>query len=471
MKQHTFILTLALTGLISVLTLSSFYKPTPQDNSQYNDDYPNATDSKSSQHKGHLNLSTAFGNDYYTRYNRTGHFYAELVSDRYQPTYSKHVPLNLSVVIDRSGSMAGDKIQNARQAAKYVVDQLGPEDYLSIVIYDGSVNVLQSAIPVRNKSMIKNKIDQIVERGSTNLMGGAMEGYSQVKQHYNSGYINRVLLLSDGLANQGITSPSQIENIIRNKNRMDGISISTFGVGLDYNEDLMTSIAENGTGNYYFIGNARDIAGIFEKELNGLSEVIAQNAELKITVPEFVNIDKVYGFKYDQQGRTLSIKFHDIFSNETKGVLIRYTVQAGRNIPVNFTSTLNYMDAETERNSAITLYNKNEFTTNENLYNTSYSDWVQTQVAIYESNETLEQAMKEVDKGNYEEAKKLVRKNDDYIKSKPQAVQQAPAMQGAKTVNAEYESKIENVQNMAVEDIKYMQKDSKSSNYKVRSKK
>ncbi len=473
MKQHTFILTLALIGFASVLTLSAFNKPNGHDiTSNYNDDNQSYnSNSKTSQRKNNLTLSTSFENDYYTRSNRTGHFYAELISDRYTSNSEKHTPLNLSVVIDRSGSMAGDKIRSAKQAAKYIVDQMSPDDYLSIVIYDGTVNVLQAATPVSNKYMIKNKIDGITDRGGTNLMGGALEGYTQVKRNYNSNYINRVLLLSDGLANEGITDPTQIEKIVRSKNRADGISISTFGVGRDYNEDLMTAMAESGTGNYYFIDRAEQIAGIFKKELNGLNEVIAQNAELKITVPEFVNIDRVYGYKFEQQGRIVSIKFHDIFSEETKGVLIKYTVQAGRNTTVNFNTALSYYDAVNERNGNIYLNNKNEFTTDEHTYANSFSEWVATQVAIYESNEQLEMAMKEVDKGNYDEAKKLVRKNEEYIKSKPQAIQNAPAMQGATMVNEDYNAKIKHVESMSVDEIKYLQKDSKNSNYQVRSKK
>ena len=117
------------------------------------------------------------------------------------------------------------------------------------------------------------------------------------------------------------------------------------------------------------------------------------------------------------------------------------------------------------------LTNKNEFTSNEKLYSTSFSEWVSTQIAMYESNETLERAMKEVDKGHYEEAKKLVKQNDDYIRSKPAAIQQAPAMLGAASVNESYHKKLDEVETMSTEDIKYMQKESKNSNYKVRSKK
>jgi Ca-activated chloride channel family protein len=470
MKQHSFVLTAALIGILSVLTLSSFYKLHPKPNStDYNSENSHTP---SSQKNGHLTLATAFENTYYTRNHRTGHFYAEVVSDAYQnKDREHHIPLNLSIVIDRSGSMAGEKIRSAKQAAKYVVDQMRSDDYVSIVIYDGSVDVLQLATPVYNKQQIKNKIDGIYQRGGTNLMGGAMAGYTQVKQHYNSNYINRVLLLSDGLANEGITDPNQIVKIVQGKNRNDGISISTFGIGRNYNEDLMTSMAESGTGNYYFIDNPEQIAGIFRKELTGLNEVLAQNAELKIIIPDFVNIDKVYGCSYDQQGRTLSIKFHDISSSETKGVLIRYTVQSGRNTPVNFATSLSYFNPDNEHRDLINLNNRNEFTTDENAYAEGFNEWVSTQVAVYESNEILESAMKEVDSGNYEEAKKMVRRNDEYIKSKPVAVREAPVMQGAKSVNAQYESKLENIEQMATDEVKYLQKDSKNMNYKVRSKK
>jgi Ca-activated chloride channel family protein len=272
MKQHTFIFAAALTGIAFILSLSSFCPTSKQDANRYNDDNQSYhSTAKFSQRKGNLTLSTSFENNYYIRNHHEGYFYAELVADHFSGEYNKHIPLNISIVIDRSGSMAGDKINNAKKAAKYIVDQLSPEDYLSIVIYDGSVDVLQYATPVLNKYSIKSKIDGITDRGSTNLMGGALEGYAQVKRYYNASFINRVLLLSDGLANQGITDPNQIQQLVRQKNKLEGISISTFGVGRDYNEDLMTSMAETGTGNYYFIDNAKEIAGIFKKELNNLS--------------------------------------------------------------------------------------------------------------------------------------------------------------------------------------------------------
>lgn len=472
MKQYRFLSAFFMSGLLVILLLSSFYTPHTHSGRQ-DDPSPDRSEGTQHQRKDGLSLSTAFENDYYTNNHRNGYFYAELQSGQaYNNDYpSRHIPLNLSVVIDRSGSMAGDKIRYARQAAKHIVDQMSSSDYLSIVIYDQQVDVLVSATPVYNKQQIKNKIDAIYERGNTNLMGGAMEGYAQVARNYNAGFVNRVLLLSDGLANQGIVNPDQISNIVRSKMRSNGISISTFGVGRDYNEDLMTSMAENGAGNYYFIDQPGDITGIFQSELNGLHDVVAQHAEMRIRIPDNVYIERVYGQQYEREGNNLVVHFSDLFANETKGVLVRYSVKPGQYAPVIFNTGVNYTDVGNERRNTLCLSNQSEYTGREYIYGGGFNEWVSTQVAIYESNRRLEEAMKQVDKGNYDEAKRMIKENKSYLATRPEAVRNVPAVQKAVTVNADYESKTENVENMAEEDVKFMQKNTKNLNYQIRAKK
>lgn len=467
MKPHTSFKHLVMLGLFTIVVLSSFYKSSSTDDAFY-------YDQQSAQQKGSrgkMKLQTAFENPYYTNLYRQGHFYAEVKADRNYRNAEYKAPLNISIVIDRSGSMAGDKMKNAKLAAKQIVDQLSVNDYISIVMYDGSVDVLQTAVQARNKQFIKNKIDGIMHRGGTNLMGGAMEGYAQVRQHYGNEYINRVLLLSDGLANEGITDPYQIDRIVREKNSMDGISISTFGIGRDYNEDLMTSMAESGSGNYYFIDKPTAIAGILQNELQGLNGVTAKRAELHITIPENVQIQKVYGQRYHQNGREMTIYLNDIFSEETKGVLVKYTVTYGSKRDVNFKTQLTFLNPNDGRKEYLTLQNNCEFTVNNYAYESNFSEWVGTQVALYESNENLETAMREVDKGNYEEAKKIVKKNEEYIRSKPAVIQNAPAMKDAVKANDVYENELSVIESKSVEDVKYIQKESKSSNYKIRNKK
>lgn len=459
MKQLRWIGLVLITGIAGIMSLSSF-----QNQGSMSSELPDEKQTSS-----YLHYRSAFENPYYLRDQRTGHFYAEVKGGELN-SGRQQVPLNLAVVIDRSGSMAGEKIQFAKEAARYLVDQLSPDDYISIIAYDGSVDVIQESVPVSNKYQIKSRIDMIFDRGSTNLMGGAMAGYEQVKKHFHSAYINRVLLLSDGLANVGITDPLRIRNIVRTKNEMDGISISTFGVGRDYNEDLMTAMAENGSGNYYFIDRSTEIPRIFRDEIRNLNEVAAQQVQLKIQIPDFVQIEKVYGCNYQQNGRVLTVQLHDVFENETKGILIRYSVQQGMNLPVQFYSSLSYMVGDSRRKQH-DFSDRSDFTNNRSLFQNSFNDWVSAQVALYESNEMLESAMKEVDKGNYREARELVKKNDEYMRSKPAAVQQSNEWKQAAGTNADYHTKLDNVESLSEDEVKYMQKDSKNTSYKLRNKK
>jgi Ca-activated chloride channel homolog len=426
---------------------------------------------KQSTSNNMLTLSSAFNNDYYTNTESNGSFYAEIKADEYTNIEAKRVPMNLSIVIDRSGSMSGDKIKKAKESAQFLVDQMQPTDYLSIVAYDQSVDVVVPAARVTNKNYFKNAIMGITDRGGTNLAGGAIEGYAQVKKNYKTDYINRVILLSDGLANEGITDPAKIERIVKNQLYQNGTSISTFGIGNDYNEDLMTAMAESGNGNYYFIENANDIAGIFQRELNGLSKVVAQNVQLKITLPENVNITKVYGGRYEQTGRTLTVDVRDMFSQETKAILIKYSINRNVNSTINFATQLTYTPTETNQMAYLKTSNKQEFTTNNNIYKQNFSEWVMAQDILYRTNENLENAMKEVDKGNYDGARKMVSDNNKFLKDNAPMVQKSKELQKADKASAVYSDKIVNAESMDTESKKVMQKASKSSNYEIRTKK
>ncbi len=422
-----------------------------------------------SAHK--LTLSSAFNNDYYTSTAMQGSFYAEIKADNYERRDKQRVPLNLSIVIDRSGSMSGEKIQRAKESAQYIVDQLTEGDYISVVAYDTDVKVVIPATSVGNKSYLKSAIAGIQDRGGTNLCGGAVEGYAQVQKKYNRDYVNRVVLLSDGLANEGITDPIKIEQIVKKQLYQNGISISTFGIGRDYNEDLMTAMAETGNGNYYFIDNAKDIAGIFEKELNGLSQVVAQNVQLKITLPENVNVDKVYGARYEQHGRVLTMDVRDMFSQETKAILVKYTINRNTNTTIAFTSNLTYKQVDNSRMESLRTNNKQEYTSSYNTYQQYFNEWVMAQDILYKSNETLEQAMREADKGNYDNARKLVKENDGYMSDNAPLVNKSKELQKAKTVNTEYQTRMATAESMDAETKKVVQKASKASNYELRGKK
>lgn len=401
------------------------------------------------------------------------YLYLEAKAAQYAPPADKQrTPLNISLVIDRSGSMAGDKMEYVKRAANFVVDNLGSEDMFSIVIYDDAIETLIPSGRLENKTAVKNKINGLHSRGSTNLCGGMLEGYAQVKNTYKSGYVNRVLLLTDGLANQGVTDPERIMQIVRGKNLEEGITISTFGVGADFNENLLTGIAEYGSGNYYFISSPDAIPQIFEKELKGLLAVVAQNMQLTITLGQNAVVRQVFGYKYEQKGSTVTIAFRDVYSGETKAVLLKLAVPAGAPAMVTCTARLAYDDAtDAYQHKILESSLEVTATADKAVFEKSYSERVLQQVTLFESNDMLERAMKAVDDGKYEEARGYVSRNDAYLQKQFEIITPSEELLKQETVNATYRQKIENVESMSEYEKKVMQKGEKSLNYEIRKKK
>ncbi len=401
----------------------------------------------------------------------TGYYYVEAKAAPIDVERSTRAPLNISLVIDRSGSMAGEKLAHAKLAAQYVIDQLSPNDYVSIVQYDDEVQVVATSNKVGDKQLLKRQIEAIQVNGNTNLGGGMQMGFQQVRSTLHGGYVNRVLLLSDGLANKGITDPHTLQNIARNENLQNGITISTFGLGLDYNENLMTHLAEYGSGNYYFIRTPQEISGIFKKELNGLTTIAAQNAMLTVDLPAGLTLTKVFGHKYEQSGNRIMVNFRDIAAGETKAVLLKFMVQ-GQASKYGIATTLTYDDAIVDRQVGhrVAAMDYLSAATSVEDFGQSISKSVNSQVVLYESNERLEEAMQQVDAGNFEVARQKVRENDAYLQSNSKYLENNPELQSQYYNNSSYESQIKNVETMGAADRNLMQKSTKSTNYDVRNK-
>ncbi len=161
-------------------------------------------------------------------------------------------PLNIAVVLDRSGSMAGKKLEQAKQAAAMLVDQLDDRDVFSLVAYESEVEVLVPATMASDKRALHRAIERMVSGGSTALYDGVKSGARQLEEFLSDQRINRVLLLSDGIANVGPSSSREIANLGRRISQ-DGIAVTTIGLGGDYNEDLLAALAEASDANYYYV--------------------------------------------------------------------------------------------------------------------------------------------------------------------------------------------------------------------------
>jgi Ca-activated chloride channel family protein len=191
-------------------------------------------------------------------------------------------PLNVALVLDRSGSMEGEKLERAKDAAKMAVEFLSPRDILSIVTYESEVDVLLPATRVSDKRRIMRAIDGIYSAGNTALFAGVSKGAHELKKFIDRGRVNRVILLSDGLANVGPDSTDDLVDLGSGLRR-EGISVSTIGLGLDYNEDLMSSLAQASDGNHAFVREPADLTRIFDLEFKDAFEVVAKDVELVIT--------------------------------------------------------------------------------------------------------------------------------------------------------------------------------------------
>jgi Ca-activated chloride channel family protein len=211
--------------------------------------------------------------------------------------------LNLGVVLDRSGSMHGAKMGRAREAAGYCVEQLLSVDRLSVVIFDDVVEVLIPSGPVEDKAGLKRLIAGVGARGSTALHEAWVRGGMQVSEHLDGGAVNRVLLITDGLANVGLTNTDEI--VSQAKGLFErGVSTSTVGIGEDFNEDLLIPMARAGGGNAWHVAEAADMQRIFAVELEGLLAQFAHDVSLGLVPSDGVSVSDVLNdFELTETGR------------------------------------------------------------------------------------------------------------------------------------------------------------------------
>ncbi|MEH2261283.1 vWA domain-containing protein [Nostoc sp.] len=197
--------------------------------------------------------------------------------------------LNLSLVIDRSGSMAGAPLHHALKAAESVVDQLEPDDILSVVVYDDEIDSVVPPQAVTNKATLKNSIRKVRAGGITNLSGGWLKGCEHVKTRLDPQKINRVLLLTDGHANMGIQDPKVLTATSAQKAE-EGITTTTLGFAQGFNEDLLIGMARAATGNFYFIQSIDDATEVFSIELDSLRAVVGQNLKVTLELADGVSL-------------------------------------------------------------------------------------------------------------------------------------------------------------------------------------
>ena len=195
-------------------------------------------------------------------------------------TRHQRVPLNLALVLDRSGSMQGEKMELTKEAACRSLQSLHPDDHLALVIFDDQVDTLYSG-PVRDKARLESLIRAVQTRNNTNLHGGWLRGAQEVSGHERSDSLSRVILLTDGEANEGIVDPELIcQEVSAWTSR--GVQTTTLGFGSGYNESLLKQMATEGGGNHGYVENAERLAAFFDEEMASLLQARGTQVRLQL---------------------------------------------------------------------------------------------------------------------------------------------------------------------------------------------
>jgi hypothetical protein len=240
-------------------------------------------------------------------------------------------PVNLAFVLDRSGSMGGQKLAVAARAVEAGIDRLQPTDRFSVVWFDDTVDVLvPGTLATRDaRREAIERLRHVQAGGSTNLSGGWLAGCEQVATALVASGVNRVLLLTDGQANQGMTDPAELAHHAAEL-RLRGVSTTTFGVGDDFEETLLQGMAQAGGGHFRDIADAAAIADHLSSEIGESLEVVARDVELRLTLPDGVRVEGLGAFPAIAADGGTIIALGDLVSGQSVEVPLRLSFPVGK---------------------------------------------------------------------------------------------------------------------------------------------
>ncbi len=238
-----------------------------------------------------------------------------------EPVTGSRAPLNQALVLDRSGSMQGGKIARLREAARHAIMRLRADDVLSIVAFDSQVSVLRHAAKVRDGQDALRAIDSLEADGSTALYAGTEAGLKELQEFQGKNRVSRMILISDGMANIGPSSPTELAELGREAGRR-GIPITTFGLGHDYAEDLMTRLAMASDGNHSFIADEGSLAKYFDKEMGEALSVAVRDLVIEITLGKGVRYKGSLDRDLQAEGRILRWKLSQIPGGVEKRLMV-----------------------------------------------------------------------------------------------------------------------------------------------------
>ena len=380
----------------------------------------------------------------------------------------KRAPIDLVAVIDKSGSMAGEKLKLVKTTLEFIISQLRSKDRLALVTYDSNVYI-DFGFKIMNKDNKADclaKVKNIMEGSMTNLSGGLLQGLSLVVDRSADGKneVASVLLLTDGLANEGITSEKGIVAAMKDPTRMRGIAtptpghapqkrkskarkaipaaeiepvpepvssggpadatVYTFGFGADHDPVLLKAISDAGSGMYYFIEKEEQIAESFGHCLGGLLSTVAQGIQMELTFEGNATFTKIHTArpKTDLDDKTVKIDMGDLQSEENRDIVIELmldhvhapyetTPQNLMNVKVDYYNVITSQLATAHANLGVLRPERVE-RKKEDVNIAVVKQRTRIQLA-----EDMQKAEKKAKEGNYAEAKEILKMRKAAIES------------------------------------------------------
>jgi len=349
-----------------------------------------------------------------------GTVYLRLSLKSLGPTKREHATrINAAIVIDRSGSMQGDRIAAAKEGARVALERLSSDDTVALVAYNHNVDVLSPAAPLGgSQERLKRAIDRLTADGTTALYDGVKEGGRQVEEFLSDNNVNRVVLLSDGLANVGPSSPRELATLGR-KLASRGITVSTIGLGLDYNEDLMQRLAAASDGNHVFVERPSDLAEIFDREFGDALSVSARDITITIECKLGFKPIRILGRDGEIDGSRITLKLNQLQSENERYIVVELEAPKGRSEGAAEIADVrvDYVDLDKDAEPAHADARANvRFSKNDKEVKDGLNKAVMSQVAAQIATETSEKAVELRDKGDIKGARKVLEDNATYIK-------------------------------------------------------
>lgn len=328
-------------------------------------------------------------------------------------------PVNVALVLDRSGSMRGPKLAQAKEAAIMALNRLGASDYISVVAYDHKVDVPVPSMRAANRARIEDRISSLYAGGRTALYAGTRQGIREVRKNLDEDRVNRVILLSDGLANVGPRTPRELGKLgqwAADK----GISVTTIGLGLGYNEDLMSKLAYNSDGNHAFVERPGDLVKIFNSEFGDVLSVVAQDVIIDIDISVGFKPVRVLGRTADIKGNRVKLRLNQLYGSQKKYVVIELDRKSagseGRSPLADI--DVSYRSMKSQKRERVSARPMISYSSKKSVVRASVNKAVMADVTTQVATEANEEAVSLRDAGKVEDARRLLEKNAAYLRQK-----------------------------------------------------